>query len=80
MAQQLMLEIILGTPTSQELDIAVLKRQAKEFAKNIKNDADFEAAKVQLGQQAVKPSAPAQPAPAAAPAPPQQPAAQGAHK
>lgn len=54
MAQQLMMDIILETPTSGEIDIAVLKRQAKEMAKNIKQDADFEAAKAQLTQQAVK--------------------------
>jgi len=59
MAQQLMLEIILSTPTSAELDIAVLKRQAKELAKDIKDDAGFAAAKSQLAQQAVKQGVPA---------------------
>ena len=59
MAQQLMLEIILSTPTSADLDIAVLKRQAKELAANVKDDASFEAAKSQLAQQAVKQGIPA---------------------
>jgi hypothetical protein len=59
MAQQLMLEIILSTPTSANLDIAVLKRQAKEMAKNVKDDSQFEAAKAALAQQAVKQGVPA---------------------
>lgn len=59
MAQQLMLEIILSTPTSASLDITVLKRQAKELAKNVKDDSQFEAAKSQLAQQAVKQGVPA---------------------
>jgi F-type H+-transporting ATPase subunit alpha len=59
MAQQLMLEIILNTPTSAQLDIAVLKRQAKELAKDIKDDSGFDAAKSQLSQQAVKQGVPA---------------------
>ena len=59
MAQQLILEIILSTPTLASLDIAVLKRQAKEMAKNIKDDSQFEAAKSALAQQAVKQGVPA---------------------
>ncbi|MBX4197679.1 sodium-transporting two-sector ATPase, partial [Candidatus Saccharibacteria bacterium] len=53
-AQQLMMDIILETATSDNIDIAVLKRQAKDSAKNIKQDADFEAAKSELRQQSVK--------------------------
>jgi hypothetical protein len=41
------------------LDIAVLKRQSKEMAKNIKDDSQFEAAKAALSQQAVKQGVPA---------------------
>ncbi|MBX4201381.1 sodium-transporting two-sector ATPase [Candidatus Saccharibacteria bacterium] len=54
MAQQLMMSIILETPTGDNVDITVLKRQAKELEKNIKSDADFEAAKAELKRQTVK--------------------------
>ncbi len=46
--------VILETPTTEAIDIAILKRQAKELAKTIKQDSDFEAAKTQLAGQAVK--------------------------
>jgi F-type H+-transporting ATPase subunit alpha len=54
LAQQLMMDILLETATADNIDIAVLKRQSKELAQNIKQDADFEGAKSQLRQQAVK--------------------------
>jgi F-type H+/Na+-transporting ATPase subunit alpha len=59
MVQQLMLGIILETPTSSEIDITVLKRQAKELSKTVKDDATFNTAKSQLAQQVVKQGAPA---------------------
>lgn len=54
LSQQLMLEIILGTPTTSSLDINSLKRQSKELSGTIKDDAGFEAAKAQLAQQSIK--------------------------
>jgi F-type H+/Na+-transporting ATPase subunit alpha len=59
MVQQLMLGIILETPTSSEIDITVLKRQAKELSKTVKDDATFNTAKSQLAEQVVKQGAPA---------------------
>lgn len=59
MAQQLMMEIILGTPTTDDIDVALLKRQAKELAQTIKQDSDFAAAAAQLKTQAVKVGKPA---------------------
>lgn len=56
MAQQLIMAVALESPTSQPLNVAVLKRQAIELAKNIKTDADFEAARVQLAEQAAGPA------------------------
>jgi F-type H+-transporting ATPase subunit alpha len=54
MAQQLMLSIILEIPTTSQIDIAVLKKQAIILAKNVKQDADFNAAKAELQKQAIK--------------------------
>jgi F-type H+-transporting ATPase subunit alpha len=54
LAQQLMMDVILETATGENIDIAILKRQAKELAQSIKQDADFEAAKSQLKQQSVR--------------------------
>jgi F-type H+-transporting ATPase subunit alpha len=54
LSQQLMLSILLETPTTDNLDIAILKKQAPELAKNIKADADFEVAKAELKKQSVK--------------------------
>ncbi len=54
MAQQLIMDIVLNSPTDAQLDIAVLKRQSIEMATNIKNDADFNVAKTQLSQQSTK--------------------------
>jgi F-type H+-transporting ATPase subunit alpha len=59
MAQQLMMGIVLDTPTSAVIDITLLKRQAKELSKDVKQDADFEAAINKLKEQAVKAGAPA---------------------
>ncbi len=53
-AQQLMMAVVLETVTSSIIDVAVLKKQALELSKGIKQDADFEAAKAQLIQQSVK--------------------------
>ena len=54
MSQQLMLSIVLETPTTDNLDIGILKKQAPEMAKSIKADADFETAKAELKKQTVK--------------------------
>jgi F-type H+-transporting ATPase subunit alpha len=54
LSQQLMLSILLETPTTDNLDISLLKKQAPELAKNIKADADFEVAKAELKKQSVK--------------------------
>jgi F-type H+-transporting ATPase subunit alpha len=53
-AQQLMMAVVLETPTTDSIDITVLKRQAQALAKDVKQDAEFEAAKTQLKQQVVK--------------------------
>ena len=53
MAQQLMMEIVLETPTDQKIDIDILKRQAKELAGTIKKDEEFAAALAKLKEQAV---------------------------
>jgi F-type H+-transporting ATPase subunit alpha len=53
MAQQLMMEIVLETPTDQKIDIEVLKRQAKELAGSIKKDEEFAPALAKLKQQAI---------------------------
>jgi F-type H+-transporting ATPase subunit alpha len=55
-AQQLIIAVVLESPTTQPLDIAVLKRQAIELAKNIKGDSDFEIAKTQLIEQSTSPA------------------------
>jgi F-type H+-transporting ATPase subunit alpha len=54
MAQQLIMGVALSAPTTSQLDIAVLKRQAIELAKNIKNDQEFDAAMAQLQSQSIK--------------------------
>ena len=54
LAQQLMMDIILETATTDMIDIDVLKRQARELAKDIKKDDEFDGAKSTLRQQAVK--------------------------
>lgn len=69
MAQQLMMDIVLETPTSDQIDIPLLKRQAKELAAEIKADADFEAARNKLREQAVKSALPVEPAAKAEAAP-----------
>jgi F-type H+/Na+-transporting ATPase subunit alpha len=66
-AQQVIMDIVLNSPTSLQLDIKILKRQALELAKTIKTDEDFKAISDQVKAQAtMKPAAPA-----AAPAAPQ---------
>jgi F-type H+-transporting ATPase subunit alpha len=60
MAQQLMMDIVLETPTAQKVDVDLLKRQAKELAAGIKADADYAPALAKLKEQAVTtPAAPA---------------------
>jgi F-type H+-transporting ATPase subunit alpha len=54
LAQQLIMAVVLESQTDLNLDIAVVKRQAIEMAKNIKSDSDFEVAVTQLKQQSVK--------------------------
>jgi hypothetical protein len=56
-AQQLIISVVLDSPTSQKLDISVLKRQAIELAKNVKNDGEFNGAKAKLMEQANQPQA-----------------------
>jgi len=77
MAQQLIMDVVLNSPTTQALDITALKRQAAELAASVKTDEDFKKASDQLKQQAAAqtaaPTAPAAPQPAA-------PAVQGAAK
>jgi F-type H+/Na+-transporting ATPase subunit alpha len=72
LAQQLIMDVVLNISTDQNLDVAVLKRQAIALAKNIKSDDDFKAVSEQLKKQSVTGSAPAAapaaPAPAAVPA------------
>jgi F-type H+/Na+-transporting ATPase subunit alpha len=59
-AQQLMMDIVLETPTAQKVDIDLLKRQAKELAAGIKADADYAPALAKLkGQAVTSPAAPA---------------------
>lgn len=70
MAQQLIMDVILNSPPTVELDVALLKRQAIELSKNIKSDSDFTAASTQLKSQVAK--ATAQP-PATSSAPAAQP-------
>jgi F-type H+-transporting ATPase subunit alpha len=68
MAQQVIMDIVLNSPTSTQLDIKVLKRQAAELAKTIKTEEDFKAICDQVkAQAAVKaPAAPQPTAPAVA--------------
>jgi F0F1-type ATP synthase alpha subunit len=54
MMQQLMLAIVLETVTTDTIDIQLLKRQARQLAKDIKADTDFETAKAELQKQAIK--------------------------
>ncbi|HSW78399.1 MAG TPA: hypothetical protein VLF88_00050 [Candidatus Babeliales bacterium] len=54
LAQQLIMAVVLESQTDLNLDIAVVKRQAIEMAKNIKSDSDFEVAASQLKQQSAK--------------------------
>jgi len=77
MAQQLIMDVVLESPTNQQMDIKVLKRQAIELSSGVKNDDDFKKASAQLREfSIVKAAAPA--APAAAPQPAA--AAQGSAK
>ncbi|HET9850010.1 MAG TPA: sodium-transporting two-sector ATPase [Candidatus Saccharimonadales bacterium] len=72
--QQLLLDVVLNSNPSQDLDIDQLKTAAKELGANIKTDEDFEKAKAQLAgrfqqapaQATAGVAAPAQPAPAPA--------------
>jgi F-type H+-transporting ATPase subunit alpha len=57
-AQQLMVEIILDSPTSVTIDINLLKRQAKELANDIKKDEDFAPAIEKLKSQVIKSAIP----------------------
>jgi F-type H+/Na+-transporting ATPase subunit alpha len=78
-AQQLIMDVVLESPTDQPLDITVLKRQSLELAGAIKSDDDFKAASLKLHDlAAVKAAAPI-PA-AAAPAAPQPAAIPGSAK
>jgi F0F1-type ATP synthase alpha subunit len=52
MAQQLIMDVVLNSPTSAPLDIKILKRQALELAKTIKTDEDFKAISAQVRDQA----------------------------
>jgi len=61
-AQQLIMGVALEAPTTSQLNIPVLKRQATELAKNIKDDSSFDAAKAQLMQQATPAQAQGAPA------------------
>jgi F-type H+-transporting ATPase subunit alpha len=58
MAQQLIIDIILNSPTTQPLNINTLKQQALQVSFTVKSDADFEKARDGLRAQAVKISSP----------------------
>lgn len=78
MAQQLIMDVVLESPPTLQLDIALLKKQSLELASGIKTDEDFTAASAKLRDQAtVKTKAAEQPAAAAQPAPQPAAAAQG---
>lgn len=66
LAQQLIMDVVLNSPTSIPLDIKILKQQSAELAKTIKTDEDFKAISAQVKEQAVKPAAPAASSPASA--------------
>ncbi|HET7529065.1 MAG TPA: sodium-transporting two-sector ATPase [Candidatus Saccharimonadales bacterium] len=65
-AQQLLMGVILETPTTQPLDIPAVKKKVIELAKNIKAEEDFNTVKAQLTQSlpllAAPGAGPAQPA------------------
>lgn len=71
-AQQLLMGVILESPTTQPLDIAAVKKKVIELAKNIKADEDFNTVKAQLSQSLPMLAATV---PAQAEKPPQPPAA-----
>jgi F-type H+-transporting ATPase subunit alpha len=52
LAQQLIMDVVLETPTTEPLDVKTLKQHAIEQAKNIKTDEDFKTASTLLRQQA----------------------------
>jgi F-type H+-transporting ATPase subunit alpha len=85
MAQQLMLDIVLNAADGENIDVGVLKINAREYATMVKSDADYEKIREQLkartlsGVKAPKPAAPSSPAGPAvvkpeAPAQPEKPA------
>ncbi|MBX4188748.1 sodium-transporting two-sector ATPase, partial [Candidatus Saccharibacteria bacterium] len=49
-AQQLIMGMILESPTTQQINISALKKKSEELAKNIKKDEDFNGIKAQLAQ------------------------------
>lgn len=51
LAQQLMLDVVLAADVSLELDISLLKKQAKTLAAAIKEDSDYEPAVQKLKEQ-----------------------------
>lgn len=48
MAQQLMLEIILGMEQGTVVDLPGMKKLANEYGAKVKNDKDFETVKAEL--------------------------------
>jgi F-type H+-transporting ATPase subunit alpha len=71
MAQQLMLDIVLNMPATEDLNIAQLKLKANEYGAMVKADEDFDKIRDQLkaiclvelkGAESSKPAAPAAPA------------------
>jgi F-type H+-transporting ATPase subunit alpha len=66
LAQQLIMDTVLNSPSNTPLDIKILKRQAAELAKTIKTDEDFKVISAQIKDQAtVKPAAAAASPPSA---------------
>jgi len=53
-AQQLIMGVVLESPTTTNLDIAQLKKQSIELAKTVKSDEQFTVAKEQLAEKSLK--------------------------
>jgi F-type H+-transporting ATPase subunit alpha len=53
-AQQLIMDIVLNSPTNQPLDVGALKEQALQVSFTVKSDADFNTVRDKLKQQVTK--------------------------
>jgi F-type H+-transporting ATPase subunit alpha len=61
-AQQLIMDIVLNSSTTQPLDIKVLKEQALQVSFTVKSDADFDTVRDKLKQQSAAEIVPPKPA------------------